>query len=347
MNFELSENQRLFQSTLRRSLANESSGQTLAELGIYALMLPSEHGGLDGNSIDAMILAEEFGRAVAENRFVDSCVVAARAIAKFASESQQQEWLPSIADGSMSVALAIAEPESVAMSDHGRLSGVKRVVTGARAAQKMLVAVGEKAGISLVLIDAASPGIRMTEWIAIDGQPAATVSFDGVDTAGVVLGRRGEARPVLDDAFEHGVVAQCAEAIGLMATLIDATITQLNTRHQFGVPLAQFQALQHRLADMYMAYHLARSICIKASILCGQPAGRERSLAVAAAKIETSRAAQLVGREAIQMHGAMGVTEELVVGHAVKRIVALAVRFGNADHYLRRYDAVRKSEVAA
>ena len=195
--------------------------------------------------------------------------------------------------------------------------------------------------MTLFCVRLAHEGIVLRPFWTLDDKPAASVVLDGLELdAADSIGGIGGASEAVAAVLDLASIGQCAEAAGVMASLLNQTMTHLKTRVQFGQPLANFQALQHRLTDMYAAYELSLSLTYKAAILSRQP-GREQQAAVSGAKVQAAEAARLIGHEAIQMHGAMGMSMELPVGRAVKRLKAMEPLFGSAAFHLRRYRDLR------
>jgi alkylation response protein AidB-like acyl-CoA dehydrogenase len=377
MDFALTDIQSQFRATLRRFAAERPAPDArddpraavrlwrttgwaeLAGLGALGALLPEAYDGLGGDSIDAMVIAEEIGRALAPAPIIETVVVAAGLIGRLGSEAQKQRWLPAIAGGRIKFAFADGgfrtegerssfEAVHDAASGRIRIDGRQDMVSTDDGEQLLVLAATRNApGHTLFCLRPDHPGLRIRPYRTIDDRPAATVEIDALqpgpdDRIGPVGGADAAAAEMLD----HAVAAQCAEAIGIMASLLNQTIAHLRTRTQFGQALAGFQALQHRLADMVLAYELALSLTCKAAILCRDGSGNERPMAVSAAKVQVTEAARRIGHEAIQMHGAIGMTLELPVGRAVKRLKAMEPAFGSADYHLRRYGDLRRGQNA-
>ena len=224
------------------------------------------------------------------------------------------------------------------------LTGRKAVVLHAPAADLLLVtartsgAPDAEAGLSVFAVPAGSPGVKLIPYPTIDGQRAADVELAGVALPGdALLGQEGKAFPGLSAAFDLGVAALCAEAVGVLQATLDATTEYTRTRKQFGVPIARFQALQHRIADMLMHVEQARSMSYLAAMQAASTDVRERRRIVSAAKVTVGQACRYVGQQAVQLHGGMGVTDELMVSHCFKRLMAIELSLGDTEHHLERF----------
>jgi alkylation response protein AidB-like acyl-CoA dehydrogenase len=226
-----------------------------------------------------------------------------------------------------------------------RVRGRKAVVEHAPQADVLLVsartagAPGEAKGISMFLVPRTAPGVSLTAYPTLDGRRAADVVLDATLPADALLGPEGGALAGISAAFDLGLAAVCAEAVGVLQLTLDATIEYTKTRKQFGVPIAKFQALQHRMADMLMQVEQARSMSYLASLRAGDPDPRERRRALSAAKVTVGQACRFVGQQAVQLHGGMGVTDELAVSHAFKRLVAIELALGDTEHHLEQFIA--------
>jgi alkylation response protein AidB-like acyl-CoA dehydrogenase len=228
-----------------------------------------------------------------------------------------------------------------------RIEGHKAVVMHATAADELLISArtsgdpGDATGVSLFRIARDSKGLTLDAYPTIDGQRAADVYLQGVEVpAGNRLGAEGGALPVIEAALDIGLAALCAEAVGVMQALVDATVAYVQTRQQFGVPIGRFQALQHRIADMLIHLEQARSMSYLAALRCIDENVVERRRALSAAKAVIGQACRFVSQQAVQLHGGMGMTDELVVSHWFKRLTAAEVMFGDSETHLQRYAAL-------
>lgn len=336
MDFALNDTQTALQDMLRRLLAEGDGGAPeLAASGVFAALVPERFGGIAGSGVEAMIVAEEFGRAGRENHFVETGVLAGLLIDRLGTEEQRSAWLPQIAAGDLVIAFVGPEHDVQfeAGADSPLLSGSAAVVPYGGICDLVIVAassVGD-GSLGLFLLDSDARGMETTPFASIDGAGSASLRLDRVRAQPLAP---GDTAAVLAEAVDRAIAAQSAERVGLMAGLINATLEQLRTRKQFGSLLGDFQALQHRLADMFIAYELARSSVMKAALV--EADGEQRSGAAATAKYLSARSARLIGYEAVQMHGAMGMTEELGLGRFVRRIAALDARLGTPAQHLQR-----------
>jgi hypothetical protein len=230
-----------------------------------------------------------------------------------------------------------------------RLDGHKAVVMHAGAADSLLVSArtsgeaGDAHGVSLFLVPRATPGLVLDAYPTIDGQRAADVYLEGVELpAGSRLGVEGAALAPIEAALDIGLAALCADAVGVMQALVDATVEYVRTRQQFGQPIGRFQALQHRIADMVIHLEQARSMSYLAALRCTGKDVAERRRALSAAKTVIGQAARFVGQQAVQLHGGMGMTDELKVSHWFKRLTAAQLMFGDSDVHLQRFAALSR-----
>ncbi|WP_280421932.1 acyl-CoA dehydrogenase family protein [Nocardia carnea] len=332
----------------------------LAELDVLGLTLPEETGGSGGGPIESMIIAEELGRALVVEPYVDTVVVGGGLLRRSGGE-RAQDLLRKIAQGSARVAFAALEPGSGEVRHHVSvtarrdgdswvLDGAKIVVTGAPIATHLIISArtaGERRdqdGISLFLAEfdasAPPPGVEVHRYRTIDDRVAADLTFTGFRLAAdALLGAEGQAWPIIDATVDDAIAAVASEAVGLMRKVLDDTVEYTKQRRQFGVPISSFQALQHRMVDMLI--ELEQSIAaayLAAYALEAEPA--ERARAISAAKVTIGRATRFIGQNSVQLHGAMGMTEELAIGHYFKRLTAIEYEFGNSSDHLARYIAL-------
>ena len=366
MDFDYSDEQQLLRESVARFVREEysfaarkqlvASGQAFspahwslfAELGWLAVPVPEACGGMGGSAVDNAIILEEFGRGLVLEPWIPTLVLGAGAIASLASEAQQESLLPRVIAGELQ--LALAHSETAARYDNAaictralpgnegwQLDGNKCVVLNAPAAQLLLVSAREPSGVTGVfLVEPSTAGLSMRSYRNIDGSVAAELVLDGVKLpADARLGDAPDALPALSHLQDRAALLVCAEAVGAMAVLLQKTVDYTRTRRQFGVPIGSFQALQHRMADMFIEVEQARSILLMA--LLTADGGGDVPRAVSAAKSRIGRAARKVGQESIQLHGGIGVTDDLDMGHYVKRLVVIEALFGNSDWHLRRF----------
>ena len=332
-----------------------------AELGWLAVALPEAHGGLGGSLLDVAVLMEAFGRGLVVEPYVASVMLGGGLVALAGTEAQKDALLPPLAEGNLMLALAHGEPQSrfnladvettakeaTDGYDGYVLDGHKSVVLNAAAADKIVVsartsgAVRDGDGITLFLVDRQTDGVALRPYVTQDGRRAAEVGLAGVKVGGVdVLGAVGGGLPHVERVVDDAIVAVAAEAVGAMDALIAATREYLKTRQQFGVPIGDFQVLQHRVVDMFMACELSRALTYRAAAWQADADARARGRAASALKVQIGKAGKLVGQQAVQLHGAMGMTDELAVGHYFKRLTMIGALFGDAGHHLERFVAL-------
>jgi alkylation response protein AidB-like acyl-CoA dehydrogenase len=368
MNFEYSDEQQQLADSLRKYLAQNygfeqrkailqsaggSSAQAwaaFAEMGLTAIALPEADGGFGGGAVELMPVMEACGAALVVEPLLDHVALGARLAARAGSDAQRAALLPGAIDGSGMLALAYLEPgqryELVPQTTTARaegggwvLDGAKGVVVGAPLAARLLVSAHTGDGVSLFVVDPRAAGVTLNPYRTVDGQRAADLRFAGVRLgADALLGAAGEALPLLDEAVDFATALQCADAVGAMQFANETTLEYLKTRKQFGVPIASFQVLQHRMVEMFIQTEQARSMAILAAskVDAGLPAA-QRQRAVSGAKIRIADAARHVSQEAVQLHGGMGMTEELKISHTFRRLTTIGQRFGDVDHHLQRY----------
>ena len=325
-----------------------------AELGWLGMALPEEFGGSDGSAVETMIIMEVIGRGRMLEPYLASVGLGAGLVSREASPAQRREILPALVQGKLLLAFAYAEPQSrfalndvevsAARDGEGYLiRGRKSVVFHAAAADKVVVSARtgggarDADGISLFIVENGCAGLARRDYRTVDGLRASDLEFDAVRVgAEALIGTPDAALPLIERAIDHGIAAVCAEAVGAMAVLLEATNEFLTTRRQFGRPIGDFQVLQHRAVDMFMAAEQARSMALMATLkLDEEEAARKKALS--AAKVQIGKAGRFVGQQAVQLHGGMGMTDELSVGHYFKRLTMIDTLFGNVDHHLERF----------
>jgi alkylation response protein AidB-like acyl-CoA dehydrogenase len=319
------------------------------DLGILGAALPEEVGGIGGGPVEIMVIAEALGHALVVEPYVDTAVVAAGLLLR-AGGARAANVLERIATGEAIVAVAAAEEQSgdrwleVATTAHRDgtdwvLAGAKIVVVGAPLATHLLITARSENGISLFLADLADvdSGLEMHGYRTVDDRRAADLVLTDLRLPGdALLGGDGEAWPSLAHARDEGATAVCAEAVGAMRRVLADTVEYCKQRQQFGAPIGSFQALQHRMVDMHMELEQAVA-AVYLAVLNLEADAATRARAVSAAKATIGRAARFVGQNAVQLHGGMGMTEELAIGHYFKRLTALQYEFGSTDHHVTRY----------
>jgi alkylation response protein AidB-like acyl-CoA dehydrogenase len=343
----------------RRELARSDLGFSAeawaqyAELGLLSLSFPEEFGGLGGNAVDIMLVMEQIGRGLLLEPFLSSVVICGGLICDAGSDSLKANLLPRIGRGELKLALACYEAAGrydlsrlacTAVRNGGgwRLSGQKIVVLDAPSADYFLVSArgggdAESAG-SLFLVERGTAGLSLRSYPTQSGHRAADLRLDDVVVgADALIGAPGGGLAMVERAVDKGIAALCAESVGIIAALNETTLNYLKTRKQFGVPIGKFQALQHRMADMFIAAEQSRSMAVNAAVYADSEDVAVRRRAVSGAKAYIGRAARLVGQEAVQMHGAMGVVDDVIVSHYFKRLTMIDMSFGDVDHHLARF----------
>lgn len=373
MDFNYSEEQSALRETLqrfisreygfarRRELAASTLGYSadvwarFAELGLLSLSFPEEFGGIGGNSVDVMLVMELMGRGLLLEPFLSSVVMCGGLLRDAGSMPLKRELLPRIGSGEIKLALAAYEAgarydlsqvqcTATRSGDGWRLSGRKTVVLDAPSADYFLVAArdgvgaGAIGGISVFLVKGDAEGVSLFAYPTQSGGRAADLQLEDVSVGpDALIGAAGGGLAVVERAVDFGVAALCAEAVGIMLALHETTLDYLKTRKQFGVPIGKFQALQHRMADMFIASEQARSMAILAAVYADSADAAERRRAVSGAKAYIGQAARLVGQESVQMHGAMGVVDDLMVSHYFKRLTMIELTLGDTDFHLGRF----------
>lgn len=374
MDFTLSEEQQLLKDSVerfvreeyafesRRKLATSDDGfsrtnwKQIAELGWLGAGLPEEFGGIGGGAVERMIVMEQIGRGLVLEPYFATVVLGAGLLLEAGSDAQKRALLPKLAAGELLLAFAHAERQArfdlqdvatkAEKAGKGwRISGEKAVVLHAAAADKLIVSARiaggrrDRDGLGLFVVDKGAEGLTRRDYPTVDGLRASEVALDGVE-AEAALGEPGHGLAVVERVVEQAVAALCAEAVGAMQVLHDDTNEYLKTRVQFGRPIGQFQVLQHRMVDMFMEVEQSRSMMLLATLKLEDPDARERARAVSAAKVQIGRSGRFVGQQSIQLHGGMGMTEELRVGHYFKRLAMIDLSFGDADWHLKRFAAL-------
>ena len=324
---------------------------TFAEMGLLGLPVSPDYGGFGGGAVDMMAVMEAFGEALVVEPYLPTVGLGARLVARAGSEAQKQAILPAVAEGRMKLALAQTEDGArynlarvatrAAKSGGGwKLEGRKRVVLGAPSADRLIVSATTGKGVSLFLVDRTAAGVNLAPCRTVDSMRAADVELAGVQVgAEALLGAEGQGLATLEEAVDFATALVCAEAVGAMKHANDATLEYLKTRKQFGVTIGTFQALQHRIVDMYIAAEQARSMATLAASKAESADANERRRAISAAKVRVAEACRHISQESVQLHGGMGMSDELKVSHSFRRLTVIAQQFGDADHHLARFTA--------
>jgi hypothetical protein len=327
----------------------------LAELGVTALNVPASLGGLGCGAAEVLALMEGCGPNLFLEPVLSSAIIATVLLRQFESAAPAAELLQAMGTGERIATLAHFEPgsrfDSRSVETQAepcgagyRLQGVKAVVAHAGLADTLIVSArmagrgSEAPGISLFLVPRTASGVKLIEYLTFDGQRAGDVHLEEVQVAtSARLAPGGDGLPAIETALDVGLAALCAEAVSIMQASIRATVDYLNTRQQFGQPIGRFQALQHRVADMTVHLEQARSMSYLAAMRCTSVELDERRRALSAAKVVVGEAVRFVGQQAVQLHGGMGMTDELKVSHWFKRLTAIEILFGDSDFHLQRF----------
>jgi pimeloyl-CoA dehydrogenase small subunit len=372
MDFSFTDEQRLLKDSVERLLTDrygfaarqgfidERTGwsrtlwRSYAELGLLGLPFEENHGGVGGGPVETMIVMEAFGRALALEPFFATVVLAGGLLRLGAAQAMRAALIPNIARGELLLAFAHAERQSrydladIAATarragDDYILDGAKSLVIHGDCADKLIVSARlagarrDRDGLGLFVVDVDAAGVSRRAYPTVDGLRAAEVTFSNVQIgADQIVGEPGKAFPLIARAVDAAIAALAAEAVGAMAAVHEMTVEYVKTRKQFGVPIGTFQVLQHRAAEMLIALEQARSMAFYATMMAEEPDPTERHRAIAAAKVQIGRSGRLVGQQAIQLHGGIGMTMEYKVGHYFKRLTAIDALFGDADHHLAK-----------
>ena len=378
MDFSFTEEQTLLQDSLKRfvhkeytfekrkAILSSADGYSrevwsqLAEMGVLGLPFAEEVGGFGGGAAETLIVMQAIGSGLLVEPYLATVVLGGGLVQALGSAPQKQE-LAQVAEGKLLLAFAHGEPRSRYALSHvetraqrvgkaggagWKLSGRKAVVLNGAQADRLIVsarsggAAGEEAGISLFIVERGAAGLAVRDVPTIDGLRAAEVELKDVRVAAdALLGAEGGAFAAIEQASDTGAAALCGEAVGVMEALSAQTLDYLKTRQQFGQPIGRFQVLQHRAADMFIHCELSKSMALLAAMKAGEADARERRRAVSAAKAHIGRSGRFVSQSAIQLHGGMGVTEELPASHYAKRLTMIDFWLGDAAHHIERFGA--------
>jgi alkylation response protein AidB-like acyl-CoA dehydrogenase len=373
MDFSFTEEQNLLRDALaafladtydfdkRRAAVASAAGwrpeiwRALAEdLGILGASFAEDLGGLGGGPTEVMVVMEELGKALVVEPYLGTVVIGGGFL-KRAGGPAAQDMIGRIIEGKATLAFAWAEPQgryclhdlAVTARKDGSgfvLNGQKAVVVGAPFASHLIVtartggARRDESGVSVFLVDKSAKGVVTRDYPTVDGQRASEIVFENVVVGSdALLGPEGQAAPLVSEVVDEALAAVCAEACGVLRKLHEGTLEYTRQRKQFGAPIASFQVLQHRMVDMFIQVEQAVSMTYMAHIKLDEPAA-ERAKAVSAAKVQIGRACRFVGQNAIQLHGGMGMTDEMAIGHYFKRATMIEGLFGSVDHHLARYE---------
>ena len=374
MNFDRSEEQQLLAESVRRFLAKDydfaarrgtidspsgcsaEAWTTMAGIGLLALPFSPDFGGFGGGAVDMMGPMEAFGDSLVVEPYLATVGLGAQFLARAGNAGQQQAILPSVCEGTLKLAFAQTERSSRYNPAHVatratrtaggyRIDGEKKVVLHAACADRVVVSARTSGsdtdadGISLFLVASNAAGVTLRNFRTLDSMRAADFVLDGVEVApDDLIGAADEALPLIEEVVDYATALVCAEAVGAIAHANHATLEYLKTRKQFGAPIGSFQALQHRIVDMFISGEQALSM---ASLACaavdGESNAIERKRAVSAAKLKVSQVCREVAQEAVQLHGGMGMSDEVKVSHTFRRLTVIAQQFGDAVHHQERF----------
>lgn len=382
MDFDLTEEQSILKDSIGRLLADNYSFEDrkrfmsspegwsqdmwtrYAEMGLMALPFAETDGGIGGGPVETMIVMEALGQSLALEPYFPTVVLGGGFLRLGGNADQKAELIGQIAEGSLKLAFAQVERNARHDLHHVEtqarregsdyvLSGSKGVVFHGDSADKLVVTARtaggarDARGIGVFLVDANAPGVSRRGYVMQDGLRAAEIIFDKVKIpASAVIGDPEDGLPLVSHVIDQAIAALSSEAVGVMAAMNALTVDYLKVRKQFGVPIGSFQVLQHKAVDMYVALEQARSITLYATMMADSDDGLERARAMHAAKTEIGRGGRLVGENAIQLHGGVGMTLEYAVGHYFKRATMIDLAFGDSDHHLRALAALEGSLAA-
>jgi pimeloyl-CoA dehydrogenase small subunit len=375
MNFELSDEQTLLAETIKRFVATHYNFDTrakimaspggfstdvwaaIAEMGLLGLPFAEAHGGFGGSTVDVMLVMEAIGEGLLVEPYLATVGLGGRFIARAGTKAQQERILPALIEGKHTLAFAHTEPggrydlrqvglKARRQGEGWVLDGDKAMVLHGGSADTLVVSARtaggdtDAAGITLFLVPRTAPGVTVKESRTIDNLRTADIRFSGVRVGSdALLGREAEGFGVIEEVVDYATALLCAEAVGAIRYANEATLEYLKTRRQFGVPIGSFQALQHRMVEMMISYEQARSMAYLACVKIDSAEAAERRHVISAAKIKIADACRHVSQESVQLHGGMGMTEELKVSHTFRRLTMLAQAFGDAEHHLERFAA--------
>lgn len=369
MDFDLNEEQRLLQESVnsliereypfekRSEYAAQERGWSeaiwnrFADQGLLALPFDEKDGGIGGTSIETMIVMEGLGRALILEPYLSTVVICGNILKLGASEKQRTRYLPPLMSGKEVFSFAFQEANSrydfaaietsaKRYGDGWSIHGAKSTVLHGDTADHFLITARTDASpeaVAVFIVPRNAAGVTIERSLTQDGIRAADVIFDRVSVdSDAIIGDAKGALPLVERVADYARAALCAEAVGAMDESIKMTVAYMKARKQFGVPIGTFQALQHRAADMYVAYEQAKSMAIYATMACEMSDPEARSVAIGSAKAQIARSARFIGQQSIQIHGGIGMTQEYKVGHYFKRLTMIELAFGDADFHIRR-----------
>jgi alkylation response protein AidB-like acyl-CoA dehydrogenase len=331
--------------------------EQIAGLGVTAINVPEEHGGLGGGPVETMLVMNALGEGLVLEPYLSAAVMTPALLTRIGDDGAAAELLPGVASGECIIVLAHQEPHTRGELNHVAtraektgdgyvLDGRKSVIAHGGAADTLLITArtsgktGDADGVSVFRVDPKAAGVTVKSYGTIDGQRAADIELSKAKvSAASLVGAEGKAYVAIEAAHDLALSAICAEAVGIMKAINAATLDYTKSRKQFGQPIAGFQVLQHRMADMFLHSEQATSMSYLAAIRCVDPDASERRKALSAAKVVIGQAGRFVGQQAIQLHGGMGMTDELMVSHHFKRLTAIDLTFGDVDFHTQQFAA--------
>ena len=347
----------------RQSLSNSDLGfgednwKKFAELGWLGISVSEESGGFGGSAIESMLIMEAFGKGLVVEPFLETMIMSGGILDNHGSDQQKSSILEPAIAGEMQLALAYAEPQSrFNLSDvvteakekdeNFILNGYKSVVMNGPSAEKIILSARtsgsqmEEEGISLFIVDAASEGLNRTNYKTVDGKRASDITIENLSVPKEnIIGQINSGFAILDSAIDTAILAISAEAVGAMEVLYKTTVEYTKTREQFGTAIGKFQVLQHRMVDMFMEYEQCKSLLYMATMK-HEEGSADAKKAISGLKYQVGKAGKFIGQQAVQLHGGMGVTDELNVGHYFKRLTTVGTIFGNTDYHLKKYTSL-------
>ena len=347
----------------RQSLSNSELGygddnwKKFADLGWLGISVSEESGGFGGSAIESMLIMEAFGKGLVVEPFLETIIMAGAIIDDHGTEEQKNEILEPTISGEMQLALAYAEPQSrfnledvvteaKADGDEYILNGYKSVVMNGPASNKLIISARtscsqfDKSGISLFIVNSDTDGLNKTNYKTVDGRRASDITLENVKISkSNLIGEVDKGFDILDSAIDKSILAISAEAVGAMEVLYKTTVEYCKTREQFGTAIGKFQVLQHRMVDMFMEYEQCKSLLYMATMKFEEGA-QDAKKAISGLKYQVGKAGKYIGQQAVQLHGGMGVTDELNVGHYFKRLTTVGTIFGNTDYHLKKYSSL-------
>ena len=347
----------------RQALSNSDLGfgednwKKFADLGWLGICVSEDSGGFGGSSIESMLIMEAFGKGLVVEPFLETVIMSGGLIDDHGSDEQKSSVLEPAISGEMHLALAYAEPQSrfnlsdvvtEAKSDGDSfiLNGYKSVVMNGPSADKIIISARtsgaqlDESGISLFIVDANSDGLNKTNYKTVDGRRASDLTLENVSVSkSSLIGDQDKGFAILDSTIDKAILAISAEAVGAMEVLYKTTVEYTKTREQFGTAIGKFQVLQHRMVDMFMEYEQCKSLLYMATMKHEEGA-EDAKKAISGLKYQVGKAGKFIGQQAVQLHGGMGVTDELNVGHYFKRLTTVGTIFGNTDYHLKKYTSL-------